>query len=143
MKKGALQLLLFGVLLTLLPVLLHAQVDTTRVPGQIGSVTPAKVMEWFDSFAGFIMFGVGLVVTRWPKLARIPNEVIPWVNAVGYIVAKLAVGTAHAGFFGAVGHTATAAGTIAYGAFMSALVSLLYDKFAKAPVDHLWPEPAH
>jgi len=141
--KNTLRLSLFLLSLAVVPTLIHAQVDTTRVPGQIGNVTPGQVVAWFDSVAAFIMFAVGLVVTRWPKLAKVPNEIIPWINAAGYIFGKLAVGTAHAGFFGAVGHTVTAAGTIASGAFMSALVSLLYDKFAKAPVDHLWPAPPH
>lgn len=132
--KLALKLLFVLPLLLLLgPALVYAQAG--------GKITPEKVIAMFDSFAPLIMLVMGLAVTRFPALKKVPNDAIPWINAALYIVGKLSVGTANAGGFGAIGGVLGFAGTAAYGVFMSTLVSAIYDKFLKPTLDVKLPAP--
>lgn len=70
-------------------------------------LTPEQIRLFFDTNAIFIMFIWGVLCKYLPPLAKIPNETIPWVNLIGYIVTKLAVPDAQAGVLdgvpGAVG----------------------------------------
>ena len=70
-------------------------------------MTPDSLKVLFDGLAVAIMFVWGLVTKYFPPLARIPNTLIPWLNVVGYILAKLwggdpspTTGLTQAGFFG-------------------------------------------
>jgi len=137
MKFRALMGMFFCFLLVVLAPLALAQVDSTATH----HVTPGQVTGWFDSIAGVLMLLVGFAVTRWPGLKQVPNDVIPWVNAIGYIITKLVlmVGPANASVFGSIGHALSPFGTVLYGTFLSAFVSVLYDKFAKPGLDHVLP----
>lgn len=105
-------------------------------------ITPDSVKALFDAYAMVIMFVWGLVHTRVPALKSIPNDVLPWVNAVGYIVAKLAVpAEAHAGALGGLADFGGLLWLTARGAATSAVTSLLYDKFAKPFLDRWLPKP--
>jgi hypothetical protein len=126
------RLALFLCMLLSIPVLAQAVISP-------GGLTPEKLTSLFDTWSMVIMTVVGLVYTRWPALRAWPNDLVPWINAVGYIAAKLAIPSAHAGVLGAVGGTLSVAGTVAWGAFLSALTSVLYDKYLKFPLDKKLP----
>lgn len=103
------------------------------------TITPEGVRGFFDANAVIIMFIWGILHTRVPFLAKVPNSLVPWVNCVGYILAQLAVPAAHAGL---VDTAISAAGVVvvtARGAVTSALTSLLYDKFVKDWLDRWLP----
>jgi hypothetical protein len=109
-----------------------------------GGVTPEKVIGAFDAWAMVIMTVLGFVITRAPALKAIPKDLVPWINALAYIVGKVAswyaVPEAHAGALGAVGHTLSIPATVAWGAFLSSLTSVLYDKLLKFPLDRTVPK---
>ncbi len=105
------------------------------------AVTPDAVKSFFDAYAILFMFVWGLIHTRFPALARVPNEIIPWVNAVGYIVLKFIVPEeAHAGVGGSIVGFGGLVWVTARGAATSAVTSLLYDKFAKVFLDRWLPK---
>ena len=104
------------------------------------SLTPDGVKGWFTAYAAIIMVGWGIVHTRWPALAKLPNDLVPWVNTLLYILGYFVVPAAHAGVAGAVASTASLAWVTASGAATSALTSLFYDKFLKAFLDRFVPK---
>ncbi len=53
-------------------------------------MTPDQIKLFFDGNAIIIMFVWGLLCKYVPWLAKVPNGTIPWVNAIGYILARLA-----------------------------------------------------
>jgi hypothetical protein len=61
-------------------------------------MTPDQLKALFDGNAIILIFVFGIITKYVPALRNVPNLVIPWVGAIGTILAKLAVGTAHAGF---------------------------------------------
>lgn len=109
------------------------------LPSPAGAIDPDAVRVVFDTYAGIIMFVVGLLYTRLPALKNLPNKAIPWVNLIGYVLAKFAVPDAHAGALGALAGFGGLLWTVAKGGATSALTSLLYDKFLKHPLDHALP----
>jgi hypothetical protein len=61
-------------------------------------MTPDQLKVLFDTNAFIIMFAWGLICKYVPLFAKIPNGTIPWINAIGYIVAKFVIpAPAHAG----------------------------------------------
>lgn len=129
-------LLVMFVVLVALPRAGIAAVVGVPVP----AVTPQAVQSLFDAYFGIIMFVWGLLHTRLPMLARLPNDAVPWINTLLYIVAKMAVPEAHAGVLGAIGSFSGLLWVTARGAATAAVTSLLYDKFLKAPLDKLVPK---
>lgn len=59
-------------------------------------MTPESIKSLFDANAILIIFAWGLLCKFAPFLRAVPNNAIPWVGAIGYIVGKLAVGTVFA-----------------------------------------------
>jgi hypothetical protein len=105
------------------------------------AVTPEQIKSLFDGNAMVIMFVWGLLHTRLPALANVPNALIPWVNLVGYILVKLAVPAPAAASIG--GNVAAFGGMlwlVARAGATSAVTSLLYDKFVKEFIDKLVPK---
>lgn len=102
-------------------------------------ITPEGVQSFFDTYAMLIMFFWGIIHTRVPILAKLPNALVPWVNCIGYILAQLAVSPAHAAGLGSAASAAGVALVAVRGAFTSALTSLLYDKFVKSWLDRWLP----
>lgn len=104
-------------------------------------MTPDAVTSFFDAYAVLIMFVWGFLHTRLPALAKVPNALVPWVNALGYVLARLAVPDAHADVAGVVAAVTPIA--LAFkGAITSAVTSVLYDKFVKHWLDRwLPPQP--
>lgn len=139
-SRDLVRLLLFVALLVVAPRAVFAQVT------EPGGLTPEKLVSLFDQWAMVVMAVVGVIWTRWPRLKDWTNDAVPWVNAVAYILAaigsKLAVADAHAGVGDAIGGFAGLLWTAAKGGAMSAVTSLLYDKFAKAILDKYLPKPA-
>lgn len=109
--------------------------------------TPEELKTLFDANAVVIMFVYGLVHTRFPAMARVENAVIPWINAVGYVLVKLglglSIGTANAATIGgALSAVPDALGVLVAGALGNSLLSsLLWDKLAKPWLDGWWPKP--
>ena len=102
-------------------------------------MTPDQLRHLFDSNAMVIMLIWGVVHTRVPALAKIPNALVPWVNAIGYILAQFVVPQAHAGVLGGIASGAGFLWTAAAGAVTSAGTSILYDKFLKHWLDKYLP----
>lgn len=103
-------------------------------------MTPEALTSLFDSNAVIIMFVWGLVHTRWSFLAKVPNAFVPWVNAIGYVLAKFAVPDAHAGILSELVGVSTTVAIAARGMLTSALTSWLYDKFGAPVLDRYWPK---
>lgn len=66
------------------------------------AVTPEGAKALFDAWAVGIMLLWGVAQKYWPPLAAVTNASIGWINTIGYIVARLATGTAHAGIGDAI-----------------------------------------
>lgn len=129
---------LLTVLYLLVPVAVLAAVGAPAAP-VAAPITPDVVRSFFDANAMLIMFVWGILHTRLPQLAKFPNQAVPWVNVGLYMLTKLIVPDAHAGVLGGVASAGGWAWTVAKGAWLSALTSLLYDKFVKAPLDIVLP----
>lgn len=114
-------------------------VISAAAPASMTAVTPEGVRALFDTNAMLIMFVWGILHTRLPALAAIPNTLVPWVNCIGYILVKLMVpGPAHAAdVVLAAGFSFPLFGLA--GAFTSAATSVLYDKFVKSWLDKWLP----
>jgi hypothetical protein len=92
-------------------------------------MTPDQLKAIFDGGAIIIMFLWGLLVKYVPFLAKIPNALIPWLNAIGYIIAKFAIPEAHAGVSSEQGF---AIGGILLGCFTNAVwARQLYEGFGR------------
>lgn len=105
-------------------------------------LTPDSLKALFDGNAMLVQFIVGLLYTRLPALKNLSNAAVPWINAVLYVVGTYVLpGVAHASVGGDVSHAAGFMWRVAMGAWTSALTSLLYDKFLKAPIDAKLPVP--
>lgn len=136
-SRDLVRLLLFVALLVAVPRLVFAQVE------EPGGLTPAKLIALFDQWAMVIMAVIGVIWTRVPALKRWTNDAVPWVNAVAYILAAIAMpSVAHAGLGESIAGFGGLLWTVAKGGAMSAVTSLLYDKFAKAILDKYLPKPA-
>jgi hypothetical protein len=59
-------------------------------------MTPEQLKALFDGNAIIIIFAWGLICKYVPFLKAIPNVVIPWVGAIGYIITRLVIPDAHA-----------------------------------------------
>lgn len=60
-------------------------------------MSPDQVKALFDHNAVILMFLSGVAIKYWPKLGKVSNEYIGWINVGAYILTKLFVGDAHAG----------------------------------------------
>jgi len=60
-------------------------------------MSPEQIKALFDGNAIILMFAWGILVKYVPFLARIPNGIIPYLNVIGYIIAKFAIPEANAG----------------------------------------------
>lgn len=74
----------------------------------LGGVAPSQVVEIFNANAIVIMFVAGMLLKYLPWAAKIPNVVIPWVNAIGYMLYEAFTG-------GGGGAMASAGGVTAAG----------------------------
>lgn len=105
------------------------------------AVTPEGIKAFFDANAVFIMFVWGLIVKYVPGLAKIPNDTIPWLNSVGYVLAGLG-GTAIAQAVAPVAPTpglTDVAGTLIVGAFGNSIIaSLLYERFGRSILEKIF-----
>lgn len=102
-------------------------------------MTPEQLKTIFDGNAMIIIFVWGLLCKYVPLLAKIPNATIPWVGAIGYILARLVLPQpAHAdGVAGAVA-TIPAVVSVLLGGFTSAVwARQLYEGFFR-PVLEKW-----
>jgi hypothetical protein len=96
-------------------------------------MTPDTIQAWFDGSAVVIMFLYGILCKYVPVFAKIPNATIPWVNLVGYILAKFILPTeAHAGGFGSF---FAGMGVLVGGFVHSVFASQLYERFFRAPLE--------
>ena len=101
-------------------------------------MTPESLKALFDSNAIIVIFLWGLLCKYVPFMAKVPNVVIPWVGAVGYIVARLALpGEAHAAGFGP--EHAFAIGGVILGAFTNAVwARQFYEGFGRSIMEGLF-----
>lgn len=72
------------------------------VGASAAAVTPESAKGVFDGWAVGIMLVWGVACKYFPPLAKIPNATIGWVNFLGYVLSRLATGTAIAGPLDAV-----------------------------------------
>lgn len=92
-----------------------------------------------------VLFLWGLVVKYHPKLEGLPNALIPWMNAVIALLAKLAApAAAHAGtlemahplvllsFWGGIGGFLT---PVLQAGWQAVSASLIYEVFARTPLE--------
>lgn len=102
-------------------------------------MTPDQLKHLFDVNAVILMFLWGLLCKYLPQLKNVPNNTIPWVNAIGYILASLGgglVGTAHAGVTVNQVTAVASLGGALLGAFTNASwARLLYEGFARAAIE--------
>jgi hypothetical protein len=106
-------------------------------------MTPDALKHLFDTNAIIIMFIWGLLHKYVPQLAKLPNELIPWINAIGYIVASLAGGLVSPANAGGLtqeqGGLLLGVGGALLGAFTNASwARLLYEGFAKAALEGMF-----
>lgn len=93
----------------------------------------------FDQNAILIIFAWGLICKYVPGLAKIPNTVIPYVGAAGYILTKLGgPALAHAGGFDA-GSVAPDLIGVLIGGFTNAVwARQLYEGFGRALLEGIF-----
>jgi len=65
------------------------------------TLTPEGVRQWFSPFAAVAMVLFGIAVKYFPPLAKIPNEIIAWLNTAIFVIATTAgIEIAHASLLG-------------------------------------------
>jgi hypothetical protein len=104
-------------------------------------MTPDQLKVIFDSNAFILMFAWGLVCKYVPALAKIPNNSIPWINAIAYILAKLVLpSSAHAGGLSAdQGNALLGVGGIILGSFTNSIwARQFYEGFARPLIESLF-----
>lgn len=107
-------------------------------------MTPEMLKHLFDVNAIGLMFAWGLLHKYLPALAKLENDLIPWVNAIGYILAQLIPGifapAAHAGGLTQdQGGALFSVGGALLGAFTNASwARMLYEGFARAALGGLF-----
>lgn len=124
-------MLVLVVILALMPLVSHAG----------DALTPDRVRGWYDVNAALLMLAWGVMHTRLPVLAKVPNTLVPWVNAIGYVLAHFVVPNAGASVGSTITSFAGLAWVTARGGATSALTSLAYDKFLKPWLDRWLPKP--
>lgn len=87
----------------------------------------------FDGNAIIIMFLWGLLCKYVPFMAKIPNGTIPYVNVIGYVLARLVIpAPAHAGITPDQAGAGLAFGGVILGGFTSAVwARQLYEGFGR------------
>jgi hypothetical protein len=102
-------------------------------------MTPEQLKAFFDGNAILLIFVWGLLCKYVPFMAKVPNVVIPWVGAIGYIIARFALPTeAHAAAGVGPDHVFVIGG-ILLGAFTNAVwARQLYEGFGKAVIERLF-----
>lgn len=117
-------------------------------------MTPEHLRELFDLNAIMIIFAWGLLQKYLPALRDWANWLIPWIGTAGYILARLVggafVGDAHAQVVtdSVLVTTGTAAqvpaliGIIIGGITNTGWATIVYEKFARALIEKLWPKAA-
>lgn len=102
--------------------------------------SPDAVRAIFSSHGAVIMLAWGLLHTRLPILAKIPNTLAPIFNALGFVLAQFVVPEAHA----SVATEAVAFGGALWIAIRAAVTSsvtaVLYDKLIKPWLDKALPK---
>ena len=103
-------------------------------------MTPDQLKAIFDSNAIIIMFVWGLLTKYVPVFAKIPNATIPWLNAIGYIVARFAIPQAHAaGVTPEQGSALFGIGGVLLGSFTNAVwARQLYEGFGRFLLEGLF-----
>jgi hypothetical protein len=72
---------------------------------------PTSIRGWFDVNFILIALVYGIAQKYWPPLASWNNQLINWVQLVGYMLTQIAgAGVAHAGLGDALGNAARAGG---------------------------------
>jgi len=98
-------------------------------------MTPEQLKALFDGNAIILIFIWGLICKYVPFLARIPNVIIPWIGALGYVVARFAVPDAHAGPLSGV---PDAIGCIIGGFTNAVWARQLYEGFGRGLLERLF-----
>jgi len=98
------------------------------------AATPESVKAIFDGWAVGIMLLWGVAQKYYPPLSKIANATIGWINTLGYIVAKLATGTAFAGAFDAV---PDAVGVVLSGMTNAGWAMVLYETLGRTFLERL------
>lgn len=99
-------------------------------------MTPEHLKALFDGQGILIVFVWGLLCKYTPPLARVPNQLIPWIGAILYCLQKLAgpalVAAAHAGVGGQLKDAIPNLASVLIGAFTSAVwARQLYEGFGR------------
>lgn len=128
-----------------LPVL--AQQAATQTATAAG-VTPEAAKTFFDANALLIIFVWGLICKFAKPLAKVPNTIIPWVGAAGYILTRLALPglapDAHAALSAGNAQAVTNFASIAVGAFVQPVwARQLWEGFGRSLFEGLlrWKKP--
>lgn len=101
-------------------------------------LTPDSLKELFNGYAILIMFAWGLLCKYSPWFARVPNDLIPWINSIGYILVRLVAPAPAAA--GALDAVPEAIG-LGLGAFTNAVwARQLYEGFVRAWIEG-WLHP--
>lgn len=99
-------------------------------------MTPDHLKEMFNGHAIGLTLLWGLIHKHVPQLAKVPNALIPWVGALGYILPKLAVSTAQAQTGGDPLTAQTAMHTMALGGWQAIVAAQIYERFMRPWLDH-------
>lgn len=96
-------------------------------------MTPESLKALFDGGAIAIIFVWGIICKYVPFLAKIPNAIIPWAGAIGYILTRLVIPQpAHAGITEDQAGAVVGLGGIILGGFTNAVwARQLYEGFAR------------
>ena len=103
-------------------------------------MTPEQLKIFFDANAIIIIFVWGIICKYVPFLAKIPNQIIPWIGSIGYIIAKLVIpSAAQAGVTPEQGGAILGFGGVILGSFTSAVwARQLYEGFGRFLLEGLF-----
>lgn len=98
-----------------------------------------KLIEIIASLTPLItlLVGTGLVAKYAPFLQKLPNAVIPFLNAIIAFLAAFGPATAHAGIFGDLGHALSMPAKLIGSLAVSAIASAVYETFLRHPLEKL------
>jgi len=99
------------------------------------AVTPESVKGVFDAWAVAAMIVWGIACKYFPPLAKIPNATIGWVNMIGYILTRLATGTAQAG--GVLDVVPDAVGLLIGGAANAGWAMVMYETLGRTLLERV------
>lgn len=97
------------------------------------------VLSFLNNEAVLVMVGVitGIAVKYLPWLGKLPNAVIPYLNALIVFLSHFAATPAEASVFGTALGQLTVIGQFALAAAVSTASSLIYETFIRHPLEKL------